>query len=187
VSGLLAALLVLLSACTSHPTAHISLGGPLNTTESAIGNVPRLSPVSFGEVSVCLDRPGSARITGVRLIGSTGMKVTNFAVRPSPFMTPGATMLGADYGTLTAHGFPIGRTVEWVCTGPDTPESSFRAYEFALEVERTGPSAAMTSSYDIEYVSTGHKGSAHVPMSIYLCPGQPSQTAVSCPGLPRAD
>lgn len=149
--------------------------GPELVTLGAVGgaiarqpNVREARPQTWGSMMLCLNRPGSVRVTDVRAVQSTSsFKIVEFGLRQSPFWKRSGPAVGTEYGDLAKIGFSSNHTVNVTCDS-----KTGRAYELAVVVERSGPSTASMRGFDIEYSSHGKRQSLMFPLQISLCPGK---------------
>lgn len=124
-------------------------------------------PVSVGEMSICLTRPGKVTITGVKPVEPVGqVTVQAYAVRPNPSMR-GGEFLGGDQGTLSSHGFTKSHLVDGVCRKNDGSTS----YELGLQLTKPTSAATGVAGWDVAYRSEGHAAVLRLPFAVALCSG----------------
>lgn len=136
--------------------------GPVATTEGWLANVKPGQDGTFGSMVVCLDKPGSVTITGVKPVDPQGgIRIDEFGVRPW-------THLGILFklGNLEANHFHPGRTVDVVCN-----KKTGAGYELAVAISRPSGAPAGMGGVVINYTSDGDKGSLTIPNTgMVLCP-----------------
>jgi hypothetical protein len=119
---------------------------------------------SFGGMVVCLDRPGSVTITGVKPVNPTGgIRIDQFGVRPSPFWK-GRASFGQANGDLAHNHFRAGRTVDVTCD-----RRTGRGYEFAVTVSRPVSAKGRMTGVEIDYTSDGQRRTLIFPITLFLC------------------
>jgi hypothetical protein len=134
-------------------------------------------PLSFGAITVCLDRPGNVTVDSVRPKDPTGgLTVTDFALRPNPAWHH-HNMLGDQVGTLSDAGFHGVRRVTLVCEA-----KTGRSSELGLQVTKTGQGNGTSRSFIIRWHSRDRSGSLTVPFALVLCAGPTADTPACAVG-----
>jgi hypothetical protein len=118
----------------------------------------------MGSMTVCLDRAGSVRVTGV--VPSDGtLDVTGWAFRPNPFLH-GGEMIGDRAGSLRDAGFVPGtpEKLTIVCNHPNG-----NSYELLVQV-RAVPQSTASSGFTIHYqTATGDAEALTIPLRVIMC------------------
>jgi hypothetical protein len=148
--------------------------GESNDTVEGTPNVARNSLITFGSMIVCLDRAGSVAVTGITPIRSSGLSVSEFGLRPSPFWTNKGTGIGDARGGLQKNHFTENHLATLVCSS-----RTGRGYELAVALRKLTNSPASLTGFKIAYTSDGHVGSVTFPLGILLCPAQLQSAGVS--------
>ena len=134
-------------------------------------------PLSFGAITVCLDRPGNVTVYSVRPKDPTGgLTVTDFALRPNPAWHH-HNMLGDQVGTLSDAWFHGVRRVTLVCEA-----KTGRSSELGLQVTKTGQGNGTSRSFIIRWHSRDRSGSLTVPFALVLCAGPTADTPACAVG-----
>lgn len=141
-------------------------------------------PYSFGGPVLCLNRPGTAVITGVSAERpSGGMRIDAFAIRPDPTEV-GGIGFGADRVDLITAGFEPGRPalISAVCDRqpglaagrkPATDQAvAQHSVELGLQYSRHGVAPAIASGVIVTYRSGSKLRHLRIPFVVALCPGQ---------------
>lgn len=126
------------------------------------------SPVSVGEMTVCLTRSGRVTITGVTPVQPIGKIIVQaYAVRPNP-ATRGGQFLGEVQGTLSAQSFGSSHIVDRVCNSKDA--STF--YELGLQLIKPTRADVGAAGWNVMYqTDAGHRGTLRLPFAVALCDG----------------
>lgn len=157
--------ILIVSACGSNWPRLASPG--MHAVRLGVPYVKPGRPVSVGEMTVCLTRPGEITITDVKPVDPVGtVDVEAFAVRPNP-VTRGGQFLGGDQGPLSKHGFSDSHQVAGACKANDGSTS----YELGLQLTKPTSADVGVAGWDVVYRSRGHNGTLRLPFAIALCSG----------------
>jgi hypothetical protein len=130
-------------------------------------------PYSLGGPNLCLDRPGTAIITGVSAERpSGGMSIDAFAIRPDPTEL-GGVGLGSDSVDLITAGFDpkTPASVSAACHREGHTDGQW-SVELGLQYSRHGVEPALASGVIVIYRSGSKVRHLRIPFVVALCPGE---------------
>lgn len=185
VRGRVAVALVLIAAAVAvivfspHGEAPRLTAGPdpLNQVKESIDGVGRGETAIFGDIFLCLDRPGRIAITSVRGRGATsGFRVDDFAVHINPWWNNPhprrTTVIGDARGTLADNHVPRGwRVLHLTC------DEAGRGYFLTVQVTNNSSGIASAQALDIAYTSEREQQTLEYPRALELCPASHSTRA----------
>lgn len=167
-SSLLA--LVAVFACAGcflrHDTVRVVEPGVPNSVGEGAARIHPGQPVSIGSMDVCLDRPGTASIDRVTMVGLVGggIAVDDWTLVKHPEQETDM-FIGTDRRSLRSYHRPLTHTVDVVC------DPSGRFDELVVQVHRTDGQNAGFHAFRIDWSSTDDHGTILVPLAIELCNG----------------
>ncbi|MFG1874267.1 hypothetical protein ACGFIV_05455 [Sphaerisporangium sp. NPDC049003] len=131
-------------------------------------STPR-QPYLFGDMPVCLDRPGTVMVTNVGFERPRGgIRLEAFALRPryTPAYSNGTG--GGEPSTLRRKGIATGpQPITEVCPPPE--EEIPRFAELVVQVSRTGKATASGTALNLTYTSAGHVRTLRIPVELVIC------------------
>lgn len=142
------------------PTSHLDVG---------VARVQQGDRYSVGmEGTICLDAPGTVRVTAVHLVRPHGMRVAGFGLRPNPNWKPvriagTGGFLGEVHTPLRQLGY-TGRVVDVACA-PGKPIG----YELAVRLVKTTAAEASAAAWIVSYRSDGDMKTFKIPFSLRMC------------------
>jgi hypothetical protein len=168
---LLVALAALGLACAGclgrRANVRVEMPGVMNSVGEGAAHIRPGRPVSIGSMDVCLNRPGSATIDDVTLVGPVGggIKVDDWTLVRHP-RQESAMFIGTDRRDLRSYGRPLTHHVVDVCR--DDPA---RFEELVVQVERVDSDDAGFHEFRVDWSSDDDHGSLLMTLSIALCNG----------------
>jgi hypothetical protein len=132
------------------------------------------TPYTFGDVVVCLDRPGRVTVESAAVAGSSGgLRLDALAVRPA---SAGHGQIGGANRSLAQLGFArnADTMVDRVCPSPSpSGPGAGGLYELGLQFSRTGGRTATGHGVDVRYrTSGGTVLTLRIPFTLILCEGR---------------
>ncbi|HEU0240434.1 MAG TPA: hypothetical protein VFR11_14310 [Micromonosporaceae bacterium] len=176
---------VCLAACTASPRqqgARIMAPGFLGAG-AALPNTRAGTPYVFGDVIICLDKPGLVTIDSIEVIDPTnGLHIDDFAVIPNA-MESGHYGYGDNSVPIAQVRPPVARPVVMTkkCptfTGPLRPDP--QAVALLLQYSKPTDASATGQGIKINYTSAGRKESISLQWGVDLCANQPGNGLVPC-------
>jgi hypothetical protein len=136
-----------------------------------LGGARAGSRATFFGMNVCLDRPGSLTVDGVRLNDAVnGLQVDTFALLPTTEkgLTAGELKPLSAFGVTPKPPYTLTAKADCRAEGED-PDGPL--WSFYVQVSKPHGDSATAKSFTILYSSAGHHGELTVPLSIGLCRG----------------
>jgi hypothetical protein len=171
-------LAVLLAGCSDQEISpKLSMpGGPMPPAYLTINDVANNQPLSFGDIVLCVDSPGTVVVTNVAIRDNQGgLHVDAFAVRPIAGL---ANAVGDEKQTLASigNGFDLSRpqSISAVCPPEDELQTWNGGIELAVQVSRPSGDVAGGHGLDITYQAKGLTATYSIPFGILAC-------AATCP------
>lgn len=170
-TGVVAVLLIAVTGCDStggevdpgpgaRPPQLVSPGA--NPTESQLPAKRPGQPWVHGTYVICLDRPGTVKVTDVRF-ESGNLDVTDWAIRPNP-AAEGRLLAGDVPGRFASQNIKsTGTTLTRVCDSQGA-----NTYEVVLQL-RAGKTTTQGTNIEVLYTSGGREQTLTLPDRVVMC------------------
>ena len=151
----------------------------------AYPNTRQATAYVFGDIIICLDKPGSVTIDSIELVNATdGIRIDDFGVIPN--------VMESDQGGYDDNSVPIAQTtprpshpviMTTACpkTGNEPPRPDPQAVALLLQYSKTTDKSATSQGIKINYTTAGHKEWVKLGWTVALCAKETGESGASCP------
>jgi hypothetical protein len=176
---------VCLTACSApRRGSHIVVPG-FTGAGVAYPNTHRGTPYVFGDIIMCLDKPGTVTIDSIDLVDPTnGIRIDDFGVIPNG--------MESDQGGYDDNSVPIARTTprpsrpvimtkECPKTFNEPPRPDPQTVALLLQYSKTTDKSATSQGVKINYTTAGRKEWVTLKWVVALCAKEPGSGASCAP------
>jgi len=164
-----------LAACSARPQGpHIVVpGGQFLGAGVAYPNTHRGTPYVFGDIVLCLDKPGVVTINNVELIGATnGLRIDDFAVIPNVMESGHEGYFDNSVPIAQVNprpARPVVMTKKCPKSGNEPPRPDPQTVALLLQYSKTIDRNATSQAIKINYTTAGRKESLALEWQVALC------------------
>lgn len=178
-------LAICLTACSApHQGPHIVVPG-FTGAGVAYPNTRQATVDVFGDIIICLDKPGTVTIDSIELTDATdGIRIDDFGVIPN--------RMESDHGGYDDNSVPIAQTtprpshpviMTKACpkTFNEPPRPDPQSVALLLQYSKTTDKSATSQGIKINYTTADHKEWVKLRWTVALCTKETAALGASCP------
>lgn len=174
-----------LTACSAaHQGPHVVAPGFMGAGV-AYPDTHQATAYVFGDIIICLDKPGTVTIDSIELVNATdGIRIDDFGVIPNRMES---NQSGYDDNsvpiaqTTPRPSHPVIMTTACPKTGNEPPRPDPQSVALLLQYSKTTDKSATSQGIKINYTTAGHKEWVKLGWTVALCAKETAASAANCP------